>query len=87
MKEIYETGDLKYPLKDAEFILKVKKGELDFTTEVKPVLESLVAEVKELVKTVNLPAKPDIEFWNNFVYGVYGGAIYENYRNFLLDDC
>ena len=73
LKEIYETGDLKYPLKDREFLLAVKQGKLDFTTEVQPVLERVVEEVEKMSTTVDLPAKVDRNFWNQFIADVYAG--------------
>lgn len=89
LKEIYETGDLKYPLKDAEFLLKVKRGELDFTTQVKPALELVVEEVEalaiQLEESGKLPTKPDEEFWNDFVYNVYAKEIANNFE--LVVDC
>lgn len=59
LKEIYETGDLKYPLKNRDFILKVKLGELDYTTEVAPVLEALIEEVQGLAYQSNYPEMVD----------------------------
>lgn len=85
LREIYTTGDLKYPLKDAEFLLQVKRGELDFTTQVKPVLEAIVAEVEalaiDLEESGKLPKKVDRTFWDNFVYRVYGGEIVTDWSN------
>lgn len=79
LKEIYETGDLIYPLKDREFLLKVKLGQLDFMTEVKPTLEALVAEVEEIAAKLEaegtLPTSVDMEHWENFIYNAYGRHI------------
>lgn len=79
LKEIYETGDLVYPLKEREFLLKVKLGELDFMTEVKPRLEELVAEVEEIANRIEaegtLPTEVDMEHWENFLYNIYGRHI------------
>jgi len=74
LKEIYETGDLKYPLKDREFLLAVKQGKLDFTTEVAPRLEEVIEEVEQLAEASNLPAKVDRNFWNEFIVDVYNGV-------------
>lgn len=71
LKEIYETGDLVYPLKDRDFLLQVKQGELDFTTVVSPALEKVIDEVERLAVQSNLPDKVDREFWDDFILRVY----------------
>jgi hypothetical protein len=90
LKEIYTTGDLKYPLKQREFLLAVKRGELDFITQVKPELEKIVDEVEklaiELETSGKLPRKPDRKFWDDFVYKVYGGEIYHDYDRYLEEE-
>lgn len=90
LKEIYTTRDLKYPLKEREFLLAVKRGELDFNTQVKPELEKIVDEVEklavELEASNELPRRPDHKFWDDFVYKVYGGEIYSDYDKFLEEE-
>lgn len=71
LKEIYETGDLQYPLKDREFLLEVKQGKLDFLTVVSPALEQVIEEVEELAEKSKLPSKVDQNYWNNFLLKVY----------------
>ena len=48
LKEIFETGDLKHPLKDAEYLLKIKKGELEFFNNLDIKLDNLVKEVEAI---------------------------------------
>lgn len=67
-RDIFTLGDFEYPLRENEFILAVKKGELDFVTQVQPELDSLVDQVTELAETAVLPQKPDVAFWENFLY-------------------
>jgi hypothetical protein len=38
-REILTTGTITFPLKDASFLLKIKSGRMDYTSEVAPVLE------------------------------------------------
>ncbi len=66
-REILLDGTITYPLKDASFLLKVKAGQLDYTSEVAPVLESLMEEVEGLVSESNLPEKVDVTYWNHFL--------------------
>ncbi len=66
-REILTAGTITFPLKDAPYLLKVKSGRLDYTTEVAPVLESLMYEVEKLVSESKLPEKVDVEYWNTFI--------------------
>jgi hypothetical protein len=66
-KEILTDGTITFPLKDAPFLLKVKSGQLDYTNEVAPALESLMDEVESLVNKSDLPEKVDIDYWNHFI--------------------
>lgn len=71
LKEIYTEGDLKYPLKNRELLLKVKKGELDYTFQVAPELERAIEEVELLSIQSNLPANVNRKFWNDWLLSVY----------------
>jgi hypothetical protein len=66
-KHIYEDGGFSYPLPETDYIFKVKMGELDFMTEVQPVLEALVADVEKLSDESDLPEKVDSKFWNDWL--------------------
>jgi hypothetical protein len=66
-REILTENSLIFPLKMAPFLMKVKKGELDYLTEVAPVLESLMAEVEELSLSSSLPETVDRKFWDQFI--------------------
>lgn len=70
-RDIYAYGDFEYPLKETAFILSVKKGELDYKTEVAPALEAVVDEVEVLSKKSNLPSKVDTKYWDNWLLEVY----------------
>ena len=71
--EIYETGDLKYPLKYREFVLAVKQGKLDFTATVQPALEDVIAKVERLAAIVVLPESVNRKYWEQFIVNVYNG--------------
>jgi hypothetical protein len=66
-KEILLDCTISYPLKEAPFLLQVKAGQLDYTNQVAPVLESLMDEVEKLVNGSNLPEKVDIDYWDKFL--------------------
>lgn len=67
IKELLTDNTITFPLKNAEFIKKVKNGELDYTTEVSPILDKLMDEVEVLSQNSTLPEKPDYKFWDNFI--------------------
>lgn len=80
LQEIYDTGDLQYPLKDAELLLKIKKGELSFK-EVSTILEDLISDVDVLASQASkngMPSSVDTTFWDTFVYNVYSAHIYSH---------
>ena len=66
-RQILTENSLIFPLKMAPFLMKVKKGELDYLTEVAPVLESLMEEVEELSLSSSLPETVDRKFWDQFI--------------------
>ena len=65
-RDIFIKGGFEYPLKETDFLLKVKQGKIDFNI-VEPMLAELVDEVNELSLQSNLPETVDKEFWDNFI--------------------
>ena len=77
--EIYKTGDLKYPLADAEEIKLVKAGKLSFAV-VQERLEEIVEAVDMAAKEASkngMPDKVDMRPWEAFVEQVYAEAMKE----------
>lgn len=71
--EIYQTGDLVFPLREASIIKLIKAGELPFK-EVQELLEDTVDLVEVLAIQAHkngMPAKVDMKFWDKFVEEVY----------------
>ena len=71
--EIYTTGDLKYPLREAGQILEIKKGNIEFKL-VQQNLESVVDEVEKAsaeARKNGMPSQVDMSFWDDFVEQVY----------------
>lgn len=66
-KEILTENTLTFPLKKADFLRKVKQGELDYLSEVGPELETLMEEVEKLALASNLPEAVDRRFWDQFI--------------------
>ncbi|AWD92111.1 nucleotidyltransferase [Enterobacteria phage vB_EcoM_IME341] len=73
LKEIYQTGDLVYPLKNASIIKAIKAGDMPFKV-VQGLLENIVDEVEVLAIQAHkngMPEKVDMKFWDKFVEEVY----------------
>lgn len=71
--EIYRTGDLKYPLYDAPFLLSVKQGLEPFSV-VQEYLEDLVAQVEHCAKlkeAQGMAATVDQKQWRDLILFVY----------------
>jgi hypothetical protein len=73
MRELFTAGTITFPRPEAEFLTKVKTGQLRYL-EIAPVLEDLIDEVKELKEQSRLPEKPDVGFWERLLIG----AVEEN---------
>jgi len=66
-KEILTENTLTFPLREADFLRKVKQGKLDYLSEVGPELETLMEEVERLAFASNLPETVDRKFWDQFI--------------------
>ena len=76
LEEIVLTGDLKYPLKEADFLRDVKLGKKHFINDgIRDLIENKTLELKQLVEKSNLRESVDTEFWDKFVVGIYTGEV------------
>lgn len=71
LKSIFVNGSFGYPLAETEFLRGVKEGIYDYKTAVSPVLEHLVEEIDSMVETVDLPAKVNVKYWNEWLLQTY----------------
>ena len=74
-RAIFAQGDFEYPLWETDYILKVKTGQLDFVSEVQPVLEELVAEVDRLAEASDLPEAVDKDFWEGWLCDIHESIV------------
>lgn len=72
VREILTEGTMRFPLDEAEYLIKVKQGLLDYQTQAAPRLEALMSEVETLSQRSTLPEKVDRIFWDDFICEVYG---------------
>lgn len=73
LKEIYSTGDLVFPLREAGLVRLIKAGELPFK-EVQELLEDVVDQVELLSISASkngMPKTVDKKFWDDFLEQVY----------------
>jgi len=66
-KEILTESTINFPLRNADFLRKVKQGKLDYLSEVGPLLETLMEEVESLSLTSSLPEAVDRKFWDKYI--------------------
>lgn len=67
VKHILVDGGYTYPLPETYMILAVKRGTLDWFTQVQPALEAIMDEVEALSKQSTLPEKVDRTYWDNWL--------------------
>ncbi len=70
--EIVETGDLKFPLKRADWLRDLRLGKIDFfKNELDKKLDDLIIEVQEKLDVSGLPDKCDPEFGHEVIRRAY----------------
>ena len=67
VKQLLTENTITFPLKEADFLKKVKAGELDYNTEASVELERLMDEVEKLSEESILPEKVNHKFWDKFI--------------------
>jgi len=72
LKEIYSTNDLIFPLKEREFLLKIKNGVFHYQNDnIGQKLEDLIDEIYELADKSNYPEKVDKDFFDSWLISLY----------------
>ena len=74
IKELIQTGNIRFPLKNADYLLRVKQGKED-KEKVAEHISQLLEKILEDVNTDKLGWKYDEEFWNKFIIGVTKGKV------------
>jgi hypothetical protein len=72
LKELLTDHTITFPLREAEYLKKIKSGELHFVNQVNPTLETLMDEVEELSKKSDLPEKVNRNYWDRFIVETVG---------------
>jgi hypothetical protein len=71
IQEMFQEGTMTLPLKRADLVLQIKRGELDYKGVVAPLLEELMENVEKLSQESSLPQSVDRQYWDNFICEVY----------------
>lgn len=69
-EELLRTGHITMPLKEAEFIKKIKQGGLRYIN-IAMLLEEFMDAIKDLKETSSLPEEPDREWMKEFCINSY----------------
>lgn len=70
--EIMETGDLKFPLKQAVFLKEIKEGKYNYEEDhLGEQLDTLIEICNSLIDESKYPDQVDKEFWNDWLYSLY----------------
>jgi len=67
LQELFETGNIKFPLKNADFIKQIKAGKLDYTSIVAPYLDTVIEGVEKLAEESDFPIVSDRNPWEKFI--------------------
>ncbi len=70
-RAIFERGDFDYPLPETEFLMRVKRGEADYMTEIAPEFDKFFETYDAMADASDLPEKVDRTYWDKWLVGVY----------------
>lgn len=70
LKELSQTGFITFPLKEADYVRKIKSGILHYP-DVQEELGRLMEETIKAVDGSSLPENPDREFWDDWIIKMY----------------
>lgn len=68
--ELLSTGKITFPRPEADFLLQIKQGKLNYP-DVARHIEELLEEVEKTVKNSTLPDYPDLQIINDFIITEY----------------
>ncbi len=72
LEEIYTTGDLKFPLKDREFLIKLKTANYHYAKDnIAEKLENLINNVERLANKSNFPEKVNLTEMETLIIKLY----------------
>jgi putative nucleotidyltransferase with HDIG domain len=75
-KELLTTGSISFPRPEREFLLSIRRGEIEYAAVVS-LLETSLAEIEELRLTSSLPEEVDKAYWDQWLVRVYADWVDE----------
>ena len=79
-RAILEYGDFHYPLAETEFLMRVKRGDVNYLEEVAPEFDKFLDEFDSMAEASDLPEEADEKYWNDWLVGVYDVYFNINYN-------
>lgn len=70
--ELAETSGIKFPLRDAEYLRKIKVGAIPYIQLQEPLYDLMEQAIKAVEKS-NLQEEPSREYWEGFILHTYLG--------------
>lgn len=74
LKELLTEGDLAFPLRDRELLLRIKKGEVEMQ-QVQDLLDQDLLEIEILSEQSPLPEKVDVVWWDQFLFDIVSECV------------
>jgi hypothetical protein len=71
---LFTTGDITFPLPQANYLRAVKEGKYDFTTKVLPLLEAYMKMCEHASESTDLPEEVDREQIDKLLIEIVGGC-------------
>lgn len=75
MLDIAKNGRMIFPLKNAEYVLRVKNGEINYRDVVQSELPALMQESIDAIQNSSLPKAASSVFWDEFIINHYKNNI------------
>jgi predicted nucleotidyltransferase len=77
LKELYTTGDLIFPLRDADYLRDLKKAKYHYVNDgIAAKLEDLVDEIEKLAAQSSYPEIVEMKFWEEWIINLYKSSSY-----------
>jgi len=70
VKSILTKNTIIFPLPEADYLIKIKQGKINYKTEAGPKLDELMKECEELAANSKLPGKVNHKYWDDFIIDV-----------------
>jgi hypothetical protein len=67
LRELFSKNTITFPRPEANFLLKVKNGELDYNTQIAPALDLIIKRVDTLSQECDFPEKVNRKYWDEFI--------------------